>query len=1073
MAAATLAGLGAINSADAQVPPATGPGLARFGPIDPVQGFPMYYEDRLGLRLQLCQNPAFCLFARPNPALPMAFPTNYSGEQFYYHVGTTGAGAPGALLTYEHALEATFVSGEPTAGEQIVFSRFRLRVTGLTNGSTYTVTHPYGTVNYVAGVDGGPGEINVTVDIGPTAGAFNLALAGNVGPFLVPLGYVTGLPGSYIGDAVTEGPVQGSPFGTNYLRIDGQGIGASFPANAVSATRVQWNNFALQGQLAAAGGVGVTAAHVAKQATPAENMVDVWGVADTGVNLQASVPGVAGVPMKEIGTTGKYFGRVPLAAGALTPASVTVTNLSDVPPRSATKTGLTDLVTINSATYITGNNVYITANSSDKVGNPILTATADGYPAVTLISSGAGVASGSIALAAGAVPPESVSVTSSGGGTATLPILVESPTPVFANAGLDQSVAAGAAVSLSGAASSGPITSYAWSQLSGPAITLTGANTASASFSAPNLLTASVITLQLSVAGAFGQSSTDTVLINVAAVPPVFANAGIDQSVAAGAAVTVSAAGSTGPISTYAWSQTAGPAVTLTGANSPSVSFNAPNPLVASVITLSLTVNGAFGQTSTSTVNINVAAVPAVFANAGADQLVPAGALVNLSGIASSGPITGYAWSTNDPTIVLTGGATAAASFTAPSLPVASFVTVSLTVTGAFGQTSTDTAIVAVAAVVVPPAALAANAGVDQNVGPGALVSVSGAASSGPNPIVSYAWSQLSGPAITLSGANTASASFAAPSLATASIVTLQLTVTDSVAATASDIVAINVSAVPALLANAGLDQNVAAGVSVALSGSATGGSGTIASYAWSQLSGPAITLLGAGTASASFAAPSLAAASVITLQLTVTDSLTTTASDIVVINVAAVPPVLAANAGLDQNVAAGARVTLSGAASTGATGFAWTQTGGAAVVLTGAATATLSFTAPSAATASVLTFTLTVRNAAGATATDIVVVNVAPVADTITITQAQYTVSTNNWRLAGTSTQRLGQTITIYLGATGNTLRRIGTAVVAANGLWQVQTANRSGPAPVAGDTQVWASSTLGGTASRAFTRG
>ena len=89
------------------------------------------------------------------------------------------------------------------------------------------------------------------------------------------------------------------------------------------------------------------------------------------------------------------------------------------------------------------------------------------------------------------------------------------------------------------------------------------------------------------------------------------------------------------------------------------------------------------------------------------------------------------------------------------------------------------------------------------------------------------------------------------------------------------------------------------------------------------------------------------------------------------------------------------------------------------------------------------------------------------------TITQAQHIVSTNNWRIAGTSTRALGQTVSIYLGATGNTLRRIATATVAANGLWQVQTANRSGPAPVTGDTQVWASSTLGGTASRAFTRG
>ena len=205
MASAAALSLGAASDAVAQVPPATGPGLALFGPLDPVDQFPIYYQDRLGMRLQLCRNPAFCLFALPNPAAPMVFPTNYALEQFYFHVGTTGTGAPGALMVYQHALEGTFLNGTVTPGDQVVFSRFRIRMTGLTNGASYTITHPYGTVTYIAGVNGrAPNEINVTVDVGATPLAFNLALAGNVGPFLVPLGYVQGLPGSFIGNAVTE-----------------------------------------------------------------------------------------------------------------------------------------------------------------------------------------------------------------------------------------------------------------------------------------------------------------------------------------------------------------------------------------------------------------------------------------------------------------------------------------------------------------------------------------------------------------------------------------------------------------------------------------------------------------------------------------------------------------------------------------------------------------------------------------------------------------------------------------------------------------------------------------------------
>jgi hypothetical protein len=164
---------------------------------------------------------------------------------------------------------------------------------------------------------------------------------------------------------------------------------------------------------------------------------------------------------------------------------------------------------------------------------------------VTLVSSGAGVASGSILLAAGAVPLETVAVTSAGGGTAKVPILVESPIPVVANAGLTQNVAAGAAVTVSAAASTGPITTYAWTQTAGPAVVLTGANTATATFTAPNPLTAQIITRSLRVGVAFGQTSTSTVNINVAAVPAVVANAGLPQSVAADAAVTVNAIGRT------------------------------------------------------------------------------------------------------------------------------------------------------------------------------------------------------------------------------------------------------------------------------------------------------------------------------------------------------------------------------------------------------------------------------------------------------------------------------------------------------------------------------------------------
>ena len=56
-------------------------------------------------------------------------------------------------------------------------------------------------------------------------------------------------------------------------------------------------------------------------------------------------------------------------------------------------------------------------------------------------------------------------------------------------------------------------------------------------------------------------------------------------------------------------------------------------------------------------------------------------------------------------------------------------------------------------------------------------------------------------------------------------------------------------------VANAGPDQTVTAGESVTLAGSGTDVDGTIVSYAWTQVSGPAVTLSGATTATATFRA--------------------------------------------------------------------------------------------------------------------------------------------------------------------------------------------------------------------------
>ncbi len=671
-------------------------GLAARGAVDPVGGYPLYYEDANGLRLQLCQDPNLCLFALPNPGLPLSFPTNFPDEQFYWAVSGDMTGT-NANLFYENALEAAFLNGVVVNGEQVVFTRFRMRADGLLPNTNYTVTWPYGSQVFTTD---NLGEFNFTEDIGFSAQQFQLALNGNVGPFLTPVGFTSRAPGTYIADVNSLVAVQGSPLGTNYFRIVGPGVGNLFTANRVDANTAQINLFNLQGQVSMTGGVGVKQAYIARDGT--QTAVNVWATAPTGSALTASAGGSAAVPMTALGTSGTFFARVLLAATAV-PASVTITNTSDNPPTVFTQDGLADLVQVRSAIYTVDGALAVTGFTSDKLNNPVLTLSGAGITPVAMTSSGAGVATSSVAIAPGAAVPDTVTVTSALGGVATVPVSVELSgiVPVFANAGVDQSVAAGATVSLNGSASTGPVTTYAWTHDAGAAITLTGANTATPSFTAPALNTASVITLTLTVAGSQGQTATDTVVVNVAAIVPVVANAGADRNVAAGAAVSLSASASTGPVTTYAWTHDAGAAITLTGANTATPSFTAPSLSTASVITFTLTVGGSFGQSATDTMVVNVAAANAPTANAGADRTVAGGTAVTLSGTASTGTIQSYAWTqTAGTAVTLTGANTATATFTAPTVAVSTPLTFRLTVTGVGGLSSFDDVVVTVSPVV-------------------------------------------------------------------------------------------------------------------------------------------------------------------------------------------------------------------------------------------------------------------------------------------------------------------------------------------------------------------------------------
>ena len=189
-----------------------------------------------------------------------------------------------------------------------------------------------------------------------------------------------------------------------------------------------------------------------------------------------------------------------------------------------------------------------------------------------------------------------------------------------ANAGPDQSVDELAAVNLDGTGSSDPdgdTITYQWTEVGGSTVTLTGADTATPSFTAPDVLAANtpvVITFRLTVNdGALSRSDDVAITVNdvgLGANSPPTANAGPDQNVQENTTVNLDGTGSSdadGDTLSFSWTQTGGNNVGLTGANTATPSFTAPNVAVGvpETFTFQLTVNDGT-DTDTDSVSITV-----------------------------------------------------------------------------------------------------------------------------------------------------------------------------------------------------------------------------------------------------------------------------------------------------------------------------------------------------------------------------------------------------------------------------------------------------------------------------------
>jgi RHS repeat-associated protein len=442
------------------------------------------------------------------------------------------------------------------------------------------------------------------------------------------------------------------------------------------------------------------------------------------------------------------------------------------------------------------------------------------------------------------------------------PVAIPNTAPI-ANAGPDQTVDSGSVVQLSGAASSdidGDTLSYNWSISSAPngsTVALVNTDTVAPEFQPDQT---GVYIIQLTVNDGALDSSPDLVEITLdpVATPntaPV-ADAGPDQTVDSGSVVQLSGTASSdidGDTLSYNWSISAAPTgstASLVNAGSVTPEFQ-PDQTGSYVI--QLIVNDGTLDSSPDLVEITLdpVATPntAPVADAGPDQTVDSGSVVQLSGTASSdidGDTLSYSWSISAAPTGSTASLVNAGSVTPEFQPdqTGSYV-IQLIVNDGTLDSTPDQVAITVEAIIIPNTAPTANAGSDQTVDIGTLIQLTGIDSiDAEADTLSYSWSIFSAPnGSTALLVNTDSVKPEFQPDQTGSYI-IQLIVNDGELDSAADLVEITIEAIvipnTAPTANAGSDQSVEIATLVQLTGiDSIDAEGDTLSYSWSITSAP------------------------------------------------------------------------------------------------------------------------------------------------------------------------------------------------------------------------------------------
>ncbi|VVM44751.1 hypothetical protein PS645_00438 [Pseudomonas fluorescens] len=415
------------------------------GPYLPANGsFAAWYQDTHGRTLDLCLSkavssrapgvpgaPSYMCTLLPTPGVfddtqPIAFPTNFPDEAFWFTADATIIDAGrGIDLEFGTAIEAAFAAEEPIEGDQVSFARVRIRADVPTAG-TYVVTHPYG-VDVFDVPAGGRRAINMTRDIGiGTPKTYDGALRGDVGPFLrsvngpyTETNPLTGAAEQYIGDPNLVEAVTGSPFNTNFVRIEGP-----------NGLDLRTTLFGISGKLST---VVRPTPMITERSTYSRKAGDSAPVAQQDVFVKAPPPPATValtsndpvLNLTEADTTGNWYAQSSVNPSLPSSLQLTADNHVAIPTSTPTtlSMALTDLVVIQRAEYsLSSGQLTLVASTSDETSPPVLTATSGSGAAIGALSGEGAVKS--LATGISPIPPAKVRVTSSNGGSDTEEVVI-------------------------------------------------------------------------------------------------------------------------------------------------------------------------------------------------------------------------------------------------------------------------------------------------------------------------------------------------------------------------------------------------------------------------------------------------------------------------------------------------------------------------------------------------------------------------------------------------------------------------------------------------------------------------